>query len=94
MVSTSKIPLKSYNKTTFGTGPVLGYFWTVQQWSYIESPLGLSKSGLTDSFWAVPKVVSYKMDTGCVNEDKHKRCGKQRRSGLNFGIGEVYYIYL
>ena len=32
--------------------------------------LRLSKSGLRDHFWTVPKVVSNQMYTGCRNEEK------------------------
>ena len=31
----------------------------------LRPPLGLSKSGLKDHFWTVPKVVSNQMYTGC-----------------------------
>ena len=31
----------------------------------IRPPLRLSKSGLKDHFWTVPKVVSNQMHTGC-----------------------------
>ena len=31
----------------------------------LRPPLGLSKSGLKDHFWTVPKVVSNQVYTGC-----------------------------
>ena len=31
----------------------------------LRPPLGLSKSGLKDHFWTVPKVVSIQKCTGC-----------------------------
>ena len=31
----------------------------------VRPALGLSKSGLKDHFWTVPKVVSNQMCTGC-----------------------------
>ena len=31
----------------------------------LRPPLGLSKSGLKDHFWTVPKVVSNQKYTGC-----------------------------
>ena len=31
----------------------------------LRPPLGLSKSGLKDHFWTVPKVVSNQRYTGC-----------------------------
>ena len=31
----------------------------------LRPPLGMSKSGLKDHFWTVPKVVSNQMYTGC-----------------------------
>ena len=31
----------------------------------LRPPLGLSKSGLKDHFWTVPKVVSNQMYSGC-----------------------------
>ena len=31
----------------------------------LRPPLGLSKSGLKDHFWTVPKVVSNQRNTGC-----------------------------
>ena len=38
----------------------------------LRPPLGLSKSGLKDHFWTVPKVVSHQMYTGCKkNEEKN-----------------------
>ena len=35
--------------------------------SKLRPPLGLSKSGLKDHFWTVPKVVSNQRYTGCRN---------------------------
>ena len=43
-------------------------FKTVHKYSKIPilgPPLGLSKSGLKDHFWTVPKVVSNQIYTGC-----------------------------
>ena len=37
----------------------------------LRPPLGLSKSGLKDHFWTVPKVVSNQRYTGCKNEEKN-----------------------
>ena len=36
----------------------------------LRPPLGLSKSGLKDHFWTVPKVVSNQRYTGLKNEEK------------------------
>ena len=37
----------------------------------LRPPLGLSKSGLKDHFWTVPKVVFNQRYTGCKNKEKN-----------------------
>ena len=37
----------------------------------LRPPLGLSKSGLKDHFWTVPKVVSNQVTLGVENKEKN-----------------------
>ena len=60
--------------------------------SILRPPLGLSKSGLKDHFWTVPKVVSNQRYTDVENEENNN---------LNFAnkdfkvvlIAKFHYIY-
>ena len=51
------------------------YTWIIGAWyskiPILRPPLGLSKSGLKDHFWTVPKVVFNQRDNGVENEEKN-----------------------
>ena len=73
----------------------------------LRPPLGLSKSGLKDHFWAVPKVVSNQRYTGCRKQEKNYLNfpnkvfnGKDvlilgsRNSGISLYFSEIFFFFI